>query len=267
MTSLEMYAATDVGIRRNHNEDCVKITPSHGIAVLADGMGGYNAGEVASAMAVDTISEQVKAKILSIPKAAIDSATGFTGESILLRQAIIDANEAIYRKAQSDRQCAGMGTTVLAAVFYADRITAAHVGDSRMYRLRGGILSHVTEDHSLIHEQVRRGLVTAADARNSMIKNLVTRALGIESGVEPDIVEDMVQPGDLYLMCSDGVTDVVADEMIQQTMSRYSKQLAEGAGKLIQLANDAGGPDNISVILIRADAEQKRGFLSRLLGK
>ena len=267
MTSMEMYAATDVGRRRKHNEDCVKITPSHGIAVLADGMGGYNAGEVASAMAIDIITEELKQNLLSMPTAAIDSATGFTGESILLRNAIRHSNDAIYQAARTKTECAGMGTTVLAAVFYADRVTAAHVGDSRMYRLRDNILSHVTEDHSLIHEQVRRGLVTAADARNSSIKNLVTRALGIEQGVDPDIVEDTILPGDLYLLCSDGLTDVVSDEMIQQTMSRHSNQLENLATQLIHLANEAGGPDNISIILTCIKAEPKRGFFSRLMGK
>ncbi|PIP02438.1 MAG: protein phosphatase [Zetaproteobacteria bacterium CG12_big_fil_rev_8_21_14_0_65_54_13] len=267
MTSLEMHAATDVGKRRKHNEDCVKITPTHGIAVLADGMGGYSAGEVASAMAVDIITDRLQQQILTIPTAAIDSATGFTGESILVREAIRHSNDAIYQEAKTNAGCAGMGTTVLAAVFYADRITAAHVGDSRMYRLRDNRLSHVTEDHSLIHEQVRRGLVTAADARNSSIKNLVTRALGIEQGVDPDIVEDTVLPGDMYLMCSDGLTDVVADEVIQQTMTRHRNNLEKSAEQLIHLANEAGGPDNISVILISAKAAPKRGFFSRLLGK
>jgi len=267
MTSLEMYAATDVGKRRKHNEDCVKIMPSHGIAVLADGMGGYNAGEVASAMAVDMINDELKQKILSIPEAVIDSKTGFTGESMLVREAIRRANDAIYQSAQTKTECAGMGTTVLVAAFYADRITAAHAGDSRMYCLRENKLSHVTEDHSLIHEQVRRGLVTAADARNSSIKNLVTRALGIEPGADPDIVEDTVIPGDIYLMCSDGLTDVVADEVIQQSMTRHTNNLQKSAAQLIHLANEAGGPDNISVILISAKAAPKRGLLSRLLGK
>jgi len=260
-----MYAMTDVGIRRKHNEDSIAITPSHGIAVLADGMGGYNAGEVASAMAVNIITEEIKEKILSIPSALIDEKTGFAGESILARNAIRLANDSIYNTAQNRPECAGMGTTVLIAAFYADRITAAHVGDSRMYRQRNGELTHVTEDHSVIHEQVRRGLVSAADARNSIIKNLVTRALGVAPGVDPDIVEDTVIPGDLYLMCSDGLTDVVSDEVIGQTLTRYGNDLNQAASELVRLANEAGGPDNISVILIKKP--NKSGFFSRLLGK
>ncbi|NWF36804.1 Stp1/IreP family PP2C-type Ser/Thr phosphatase [Mariprofundus sp. KV] len=272
MMKLKMLAKTDVGIRRKHNEDFVGTTPSHGIAVLADGMGGYNAGEVASAMAVEIITNEIKAKVLDIPAAQIDSDTGFTSESILVRNAIRHANDSIYDTAQRKAGCAGMGTTVLAAVFYSDRITAAHVGDSRMYRQRDGELTHVTEDHSLIHEQVRRGLVTAQDARNSTIKNLVTRALGVGKGVDPDIVEDIVFPGDLYLMCSDGLTDVVSDEIIEQTLTRFGKDMNKAADELIRLANAAGGPDNISVILIeaskKAEAVKKSGgFFSRMLGK
>lgn len=269
---LRMVAKTDVGIRRKHNEDCVGTSPTHGIAVLADGMGGYNAGEVASAMAVEIITEEISTKVLNLPAAQIDNEIGFTGESILTRDAIIHANNSIHAAANSRAGCAGMGTTVLVSLFYSDRITAAHVGDSRMYRQRDGELTHVTEDHSLIHEQVRRGLVTAADARNSVIKNLVTRALGVEKGVEPDVVEDTVLPGDLYLMCSDGLTDVVSDETIEQTLTRLGADMERAATELIRLANEAGGPDNISVILIQATAKKREpkksgGLFSRLLGK
>jgi len=269
MSSFEMHAATDVGIRRGHNEDCVGVTPTHGIAVLADGMGGHNAGEVASAMAVDLITRIMKEQLPRMKEAEVDDETGFTGESVLARHAVSTTNDAIYETAQHKPECAGMGTTVVVAVFYADRVTAAHVGDSRMYRLRGDILSHVTEDHSLIQEQVRRGLLTADDARNSSIKNLVTRALGVEPGVEPDIVEDIVQDGDLYMICSDGLTDVVPDEAIRLTMTEFGRDLRKTAAQLIQLANDAGGPDNISVILVRTGKrfQRKRGVLSRLLGK
>jgi len=266
MKELQMHAMTDVGKRRQHNEDHVGIAPAHGIAVLADGMGGYNAGEVASSMAVDIIIAALKEQILKIPTARINEHTGFTEESILARDAILLANDSIFQMASSRSECAGMGTTVLAALFYGDRLTAAHVGDSRMYRLRDGELSHVTEDHSLIHEQVQRGLVTAEDARNSRIKNLVTRALGVNSGVGADIVEDIVIDGDIYLMCSDGLTDVVSDEMIRSTLLKHQHDLPATGKRLIQLANDAGGPDNISVILIKAP-KPRTSLFSRLLGR
>ncbi|MBL1352520.1 MAG: Stp1/IreP family PP2C-type Ser/Thr phosphatase [Zetaproteobacteria bacterium] len=266
MSGLEMVAVTDVGVKRNHNEDFVGVTPTLGFAVLADGMGGHNAGEVASAMAVDVITRYFQSRLLGKPEAKLDEATGFTGESMLAQEVIATANNAIYEAAQESRECSGMGTTVVVAMFYDNRMTAAHVGDSRMYRLRGDCLSHVTEDHSLIQEQVRRGLLTADDARNSSIKNLVTRALGIEPGVEPDVVEDIFQARDVYLMCSDGLTDVVPDEAIRLTLLDNMKDLNKAAAQLIQLANDAGGPDNISVILIRTPKQfhRKQGFFSRL---
>ncbi len=269
MAGLEMHAMTDVGVKRSHNEDCVGILPSHGIAVLADGMGGHNAGEVASSMAIEFTTRLLKEKLSKIKMAEVNEETGFTGESMLVREAVSLANDAIYDVAQNRPECAGMGTTIVVAVFYADRVTAGHVGDSRMYRLRDDVLTHVTEDHSLIQEQVRRGLLTADDARNSSIKNLVTRALGVEPGVEPDIVEDIVKAGDIYLMCSDGLTDVVPDEAIRLTLTQYSHDLRKAGAQLIQLANDAGGPDNISVILIRTPKSfnRSRGIISRLFGK
>ncbi|MDX8393382.1 MAG: Stp1/IreP family PP2C-type Ser/Thr phosphatase [Mariprofundales bacterium] len=269
MSAIEMHAATDVGIRRDHNEDFVRATPSHGVAVLADGMGGHNAGEVASNMAVDIITRRMKTQLENMPEAEIDMETGFARESILTRDAIIVANSAIFETSQQRAECSGMGTTVVVAVFYDDRVTVGHVGDSRMYRWRGNVITHVTEDHSLIQEQVRRGLLSADDARNSNIKNLVTRALGIEAEVQADIVEDIVQDGDIYLMCSDGLTDVVPDEAIRLTLSQYKNNLDKAAMQLIQLANDAGGPDNISVILTHTKRAYHRGggFLSRVFSK
>jgi len=251
MSALEMHAITDIGVKRTHNEDCVEISPSHGFAVLADGMGGHNAGEVASFMAVDIITRYLKDHLERISDVKPDADTGFTKESVLVRDAMSMGNKAIYEASQQQPECMGMGTTVVAAMFCDDHLTVANIGDSRMYRLRGDVLDHVTEDHSLIQEQVRRGLLTADDARHSAIKNLVTRALGVEPDVKPDIVEDIIQPGDLYMLCSDGLTDVVPDEAIRLTLIRYSGDLRKIASQLVQLANDAGGPDNISVILIQ----------------
>ena len=267
MSALEMVALTDVGVKRNHNEDCVGITPHWGFAVLADGMGGHNAGEVASSMAVEIITRHFESELPSKEESKLDANTGLTGESMLAQEVIGVANNAIYEAAQGNQECSGMGTTVVVAMFYGNRVTAAHVGDSRMYRLRAGCLSHVTEDHSLVQEQVRRGLLTMEDARQSSIKNLVTRALGIEQGVEPDVVEDIFQAGDVYMMCSDGLTDVVPDEAIRLTILDNMKNLNKAATQLIQLANDAGGPDNISVILVRTPKHfhrKAKGFFSRL---
>ena len=268
MSALEMVAVTDVGMKRDHNEDCVGIDLPSGIAVLADGMGGHNAGEVASAMAVDLISRLLKDGLKRFPQGQLDEDTGFSKEALLARNSAVTANNVIIETAQAKPECSGMGTTVVVAVFYGDRVAVAHVGDSRMYLLRDEYLSHVTEDHSLIQEQVRRGLLTAEDARNSSIKNLVTRALGVEQDVEADVVEDLARVGDLYMMCSDGLTDVVPDEAIRLTMIEHGNHLQACAQALIDLANDAGGPDNISVILIRVKGSisRKKGLLSRLFG-
>jgi len=268
MSALEMIAVTDVGIKRDHNEDCVGTDIQAGLAVLADGMGGHNAGEVASSMAVDLIIRLLKDGLKRFPEGELDEETGFSKEAVLARNSTVTANNVIIETAQAKPECAGMGTTVVVAVFYDDRVAVAHVGDSRMYLLREEYLSHVTEDHSLIQEQVRRGLLTAEDARNSAIKNLVTRALGVEKDVEADVVEDIARVGDIYMMCSDGLTDVVPDEAIRLTMLEHGNNLQASAQALIDLANDAGGPDNISVIMIRvkASVSRKKGFFSQLFG-
>jgi len=267
--TIEMYAATDVGMKRNHNEDFVGITPSHGFAVLADGMGGHNAGEVASEMSVEIATGFLKENLTELAIAEIDPETGFTRESELAKQAAMMANDVIFSTAQQNAECAGMGTTLVIAVFYGDRLSAAHVGDSRMYRLRNETLTHVTEDHSLIQEQVRRGLLTAEEARNSNIKNLVTRALGVEEGVEPDVVEDIVQAGDIYLLCSDGLTDVLPDEAVRLTMLEHLHDKKAMAAELIQMANDAGGPDNISVIVVKTEKyfQRKKSIFSRFFSR
>ena len=230
---LEIIGVTDVGRKRAHNEDSIGSDSGLGVAVLADGMGGYRAGEVASAMAVNMILDDLREGMKH----------GKTGE--------ID-DETIYQTAQRQPQCHGMGTTVVALAFYDDRMSIAHVGDSRMYRMRGGELQQVTSDHSLLQELIDRGFYTPEEAKKSLNKNLVTRAMGIEMAVNPDLQEDVVQPGDLYLMCSDGLTDLVEDDVIHETLLEYCENLEDAARLLVDKANAAGGVDNISVILVRA---------------
>ncbi|MDX8404710.1 MAG: Stp1/IreP family PP2C-type Ser/Thr phosphatase [Mariprofundus sp.] len=267
MITLSMYAATDIGKQRRINQDCVQTVPERGFALLADGMGGYKAGEVASAMAIQIIADELQQKLDKIPKSHVDQATGLSGEAILLRNSIHQANDAIYHAAKTKASYAGMGTTILAALFYNGQMCAAHAGDSRMYRLRENELTRVTNDHSLVHEQVRRGLVSDADARRSRAKNMVTRALGMTPGTEPELSEHSVLSGDLYMLCSDGLTDLICDEVIQKTMTGYGTDLEGSTIRLISLANEAGGPDNISVILISARNTPKRGLFARLFGK
>jgi PPM family protein phosphatase len=248
---LEIAGLSDVGKKRSHNEDSIGTDDDVGIVVVADGMGGYKSGEVASAIAVNMIMEELRAGMSTIKRGEIDSETGFSSESLLVKSAVENANETIYQTAQSQPQCHGMGTTLVAAVFYDDRMTVAHVGDSRLYRLRGEQYEQITVDHSLLQELIDKGFYTPEEAKQSLNKNLVTRAMGIDLTVKADVQEEAVVPGDIYLLCSDGLSDLVEDEEMHLTLKKYSANLEEAARMLVQMANDKGGKDNISVILAR----------------
>jgi protein phosphatase len=248
--ALEIANLSDVGRRRPHNEDSTLSDAARGLVVLADGMGGYKAGEVASAIAVATIHHQISEGLKRLQDGGAD-ASGQSPESNLLRKAVTQANSGIYQTAQREPQCQGMGTTVVVALFRKDRLIVAHVGDSRLYRQRAGSFSQVTRDHSLIQELIDRGLYTPEEAAKNTPKNLVTRALGIEADVQVDVMEEKALPGDVYLLCSDGLNDMVDDEEIHLTLSKYSANLAQAGEELIRLANAKGGKDNISVVLIR----------------
>ena len=214
-------------------------------------MGGYKAGEVASAMAVNTILEELRQKLRETTNGVLDEETGFSQETLLVKQAILKANQTIYQTAQSQPQCHGMGTTLVTAAFYNNRMTVAHVGDSRLYRLRGDNFKQITSDHSLLQELIDKGFYTPEEAKKSLNKNLVTRAMGIDMDVVPDLQEEVVEPGDIYMMCSDGLSDLVEDEDIHSTLMSYGDDLETVGKRLVQMANDKGGKDNISVILAR----------------
>ena len=252
MSSIEMHAATDVGVKRKHNEDCVGITPELGFAVLADGMGGHNAGEVASAMAVETILNEVRGG-LNLDQPQVETADSpYSPESNIVRDAIVLANEAIFQAAEKQPQYHGMGTTVVVLLFYNDRLTVAHLGDSRLYRLRAGHLEKMTTDHSLVQELEDLGYYASEpQARNSIPKNYVTRAMGVAETPEVEVAEAAVQPDDLYLICSDGLSDLVSDGEIAPCLQAYEDDLDEAARQLIAKANSAGGNDNISIVLAR----------------
>lgn len=252
MSCLVMTGRTDPGMVREHNEDCFVIVPESGLAVLADGMGGHLAGEVASAMAIDQVSQHLlNAFARSHELAAIGSAD----DSSLLVEAIKTANAAIHQASMTRPEQSGMGTTIVAAVFSNDRLTVAHVGDSRLYRYRDGVLSQITEDHSMVQELLRRGLISPEEARTSVNKNLVTRALGVDPVVEVDVRETDLAPGDLYLLCSDGLNDVLTDEEIAGHIANHPNDLDAAARSMIQQVNERGGPDNVSIVLIRADGQ------------
>ncbi len=265
--ALEIASQTNPGMVRSHNEDSVAQEPSCGLVVLADGMGGYNAGEVASGIAVSVVATEVCQQLQNASPADRDASSGEELGVALLRDNIQQANASIFHAAQSQPQYAGMGTTIVSGLFYDNRVVVGHVGDSRMYRLRGGTLETITRDHSLLQEQIDGGMISVEDARVSRNKNLVTRAVGIDAEVVPEIHVHDVLVGDIYLLCSDGLNDMVEDEDIQSTLYAIQGNLPLAAEQLIQMANDNGGRDNVSVILVKVKGEfaVPRGWLAKLL--
>ncbi|MES1981758.1 MAG: Stp1/IreP family PP2C-type Ser/Thr phosphatase [Pseudomonadota bacterium] len=263
--ALEIVSQTHTGMVRSHNEDSVACEASCGLVVLADGMGGYNAGEVASGIAVSVLSAGVRQQLQNVRPEEKDLGGEEVGVEVL-RDTMHQANTAIYSAALSQPQYAGMGTTVVAGLFYDNRVAVAHVGDSRMYRLRAGQFQAITRDHSLLQEQIDSGVISREDARLSRNKNLVTRAVGIDAVVTPEIRVHKVQTGDIYLLCSDGLNDMVPDEEIGAALEMLQGNLALAASQLIELANDNGGRDNVSVILIKVNGEfaASRGWPAKL---
>lgn len=256
MTTLTMAGLTDPGRLRSHNEDCIVLQPEIGLVVLADGMGGHNAGEVASRVAVDVVVRHCVNALAAAP----DPAAGHDPEACSheLHGAIEAANTAIHEMARHHPEYAGMGSTVVAALFQDGALCVAHVGDSRLYRLRDGRLELLTGDHSVVQELLNRGLLTPEQARQSASKNLVTRALGVEARVQIDIGAHATGPGDLYLLCSDGLNDVLTDMQIEHLLAMHGADPNAAARRLVDAANQSGGPDNISVILVRTDKRFRR---------
>src|ERR1700756_3909603 len=246
---LRCVGLTDTGKVREHNEDTIAVDADIGLLVLADGMGGYNAGEVASGIAVKTIVNLVKEQVEREDLNVQDREAGLSRPAIILRDAIHRANKIIYQTARTQPQCEGMGTTVVAALFFDNKVTVAHVGDSRLYRQRNDKLEQVTMDHSLLQELVDRGFHSAEEAQRAANKNYVPGALGVEPNVEVEIQDVAVQKGDAYMLCSDGLSDMVEDEDIHLTINTFNDNLDTVAKQLIQLANDNGGRDNVSVVM------------------
>lgn len=249
--ALEIVIRTDPGMIREHNEDAVFANPNLGFAILADGMGGYNAGEVASGMATMVLSAELETAFSARPPYAIDRETGLAYGHRCLAEKVALTNSAIFNAAESQPQYSGMGTTLVTALFYDNRVTVAHIGDSRLYRLRGESFVAITRDHSLLQEQIDSGMISLEEARFSQNKNLVLRALGVDFYVETEIHDYPVLPGDIYLLCSDGLNDMVDDDEIQLALQMRAANLDLAATQLIQMANDNGGRDNVSVILIK----------------
>jgi PPM family protein phosphatase len=264
MMALEFACDTDVGMVRHENEDYLAINQELGLAVLADGMGGYQAGEVASRLAVDTILAKLQARSSQIVLADVHASSGLCHASLLLQQAILHANQTIWQSACSQSHYRGMGTTIVTVWFYGDQMSVAHVGDSRLYRLRDNELKSLTKDHSVLQQLIDVGLIEEKQAWHAPNKNLITRALGVKEQVEVDLQEHKVYAGDTYLLCSDGLNDMLQDIDIFNILNQNSTAL-DIAHQLIEKANQQGGKDNISVIVIKLQQTAQQTRWTRFL--
>ena len=239
---LEAAAATDVGMRRRGNEDRYALAPEVGLYLVADGMGGHTAGQVASELAAEASVR------------AIEHLRGATASlSERLRAAVTSANRTIFQTAQENPEYAGMGTTVVVLLAEGERVALAHVGDSRAYLVRGGRIRQLTDDHSIVGELLRRNEISETAAREHPHRHVLTRALGVREVVEPDLAEITPQPGDRFVLCSDGLTGHVEDHEIAKVVSEH-EELQESCDALVDLANRRGGEDNITVVVARATA-------------
>jgi len=234
-------ALTDRGRKRASNEDAFGYSAEHGIYVVCDGMGGAAAGEIASSLAVDEMMRLLTQR-------AGDSSIVTDAE-----QAAASANQAIFSRAERSQQLNGMGTTLVALLAEERRVWMLNVGDSRGYRLRNARLEQITIDHSLVEEQIRMGRMSQSEAVRSPLRNVITRALGTQNSVTPDVFELEAEPGDLFLLCSDGLTRELSDTRIESIL-RESAPLEELCAQLVAAANQAGGHDNITCLLVRAQA-------------
>jgi len=251
---LKIAAKTDTGLVRSHNEDAIAHDPECGLAILADGMGGYNAGEVASAIATTTLKDAVEGQLRERSWSSRPNHSKFVQH--LLVSSVERANTAILDAARKEPQFSGMGTTIVAVVFHQNKLTIAHVGDSRVYRLRRGELALITRDHSMLQEQIDAGLIDPEWARFSANRNLITRAVGVDHVVNVEVHDHLTQAGDTYLLCSDGLSDMLSMKEIGDILNKTSSDLELTCEALVARANKNGGRDNTSVILINVKSSQ-----------
>jgi serine/threonine protein phosphatase PrpC len=247
-TKLLAAGQTSVGMVRKNNEDAFFLAPEKGLLVVADGMGGHASGEIASRMAVDTIRNYFEAVgEHGSPPLVGKYDDDFTEETNRLASAVRLANMAIYEAASQNEKWRGMGTTIVCALLNKHKLSIAHVGDSRLYLIRSGGIEQLTDDHSVVAEQVKRELISQKEADQSEIKNMLTRALGIDSRVEVDLSELSLLEGDALILCTDGLTNMVPDEEILSTVVAEGNPSVVSQG-LIAQANEGGGKDNITVV-------------------
>ncbi len=242
------WAQTDVGRKRDHNEDSFGCYDDIQLYIVADGMGGHAAGEMASSISVQSLHDEVLAhKDLLEAKTAPDGPIEDWPIPKMFSDALRKACGDIFHKAQSNRELAGMGTTTTALLFHAGYAFIAHVGDSRAYMLREGRILQLSEDHSLVNEQLKAGIITEEQARNSRFKNIITRSVGVEEDVPVDLIAVEVKANDAFIMCSDGLANLVTDLEIGETVTENFFQRVPEI--LIGMANDRGGDDNITVVV------------------
>jgi protein phosphatase len=241
-----------VGRKRETNEDAFLVDEELSLFVVADGMGGHQGGDTASRLAIDTLQRAVRAS--RADRSALFAQRAVLEQSPLpdiLREAMEEACRAIYRKAQSAPSLHGMGTTVTALLLHGPQAFLAHVGDSRLYLLRGGRIQQISEDHSLVNEQVKAGVITPDEARKSHFKNVITRSVGFEADVSVDLLGVEARRGDLFVICCDGLTNLVDDREIAALAS--SEAVEDLPVRLIGLANDRGGDDNVTVVAVQLE--------------
>jgi PPM family protein phosphatase len=253
---------SDVGQQRANNEDCFRIMPDLNLFVVSDGMGGEAHGEIASAMAVETVVKTCMGEGADSVATSAEVQPGWSEQTKRLFAAAHLANKKIYESAAANPQQQGMGATLTAAWINEEKLSVVHVGDSRVYLLRSGVLQQLTSDHSLVAEQVRRGILTVAEAEHSELQSVLLRALGTHPEVEVDTEEHTLFPGDILLLCSDGLTRMVAEQKIATALQSESEP-GRAAEKLVALANENGGADNVTVVVVQMDSKEG-GFLSWL---
>jgi protein phosphatase len=256
--ALLMTSLSDPGMVRDLNEDSIELRPESGIVVLADGMGGYNAGEVASGMATSMVADGMRDAWSADALQGLDRDAAIALSQSLLQQQVLAANAAIFEQAQKEASFEGMGTTLVGCVFYDNFLTVGHAGDSRLYRLRGSDFEQITKDHSLLQEQIDAGMISKEDAHLSNNRNFITRAIGVAAEEQAEIHTYEVEPEDLYLVCTDGLYGMVTDEEIHMTLMTLKANLDLAAEQLIASANDAGGTDNVSLVLVRVTKDFAR---------
>jgi len=265
--TVEVAGKTDIGCVRKNNEDNLGWDQHLGLYLVCDGMGGALAGEVASKMGVDLLLDYFRHGKATGDFPAFGTFPAEISESGKhLSSAIQRANRAIFEQGQEKKAQQGMGTTIVALLIQDNFVTIAHAGDSRIYRLRAGILEQLTQDHSLVMEQVRRGLITLEQAEKSEMQNIIIRALGSEEGVEPDVQDLIALRDDVYMLASDGLTKLVKDDVTKLILEN-SPSLEEACEDLIKAAKEKGGDDNITCLLLRVVEERwYQKLLNFLLG-